>query len=258
MASNLNSAAEKTLADLFVAHSAIGADDCAVEEAIEEIMLRLPDWEVFRVGFEILGRDLPETLRYHSARHTHEVLHDALVFGLEDGLSNKELELLSIAALYHDLGFVSQQRNNESIAAGMAREIMHKCDYREEDIVAVETMILDTQLLPADGGKGLTQIPRSMLSNYLCDADLGNFGTEFFLVKSVLMYSEVTNQDFSHITQLTSERGLNYLRATLSLLEGHKWHTPAARKNRALRKEKNYTELRGIVELFSQFDSNES
>ena len=49
-----------------------------------------------------LSKELSPDLCYHSVEHTEEVLKEVVRYGVIDGLTNREIELLGIAAAYHD------------------------------------------------------------------------------------------------------------------------------------------------------------
>ena len=170
-------------------------------------------------AFEKLD-NLPAELCYHNKQHTSEVLHDALMFAMIDGeVSKKEMELLGIAAAFHDTGFVVSSKENEPIGAKFAEKSMRKHRYSEEDISQVKLMILDTQLKPVtENGKfTLRQFSNSTLSGFLLDADVSNFGRRDFPIKTDLVYTETKAQD-----------PVKFFSFVEGLLSSHSWQTEAA------------------------------
>lgn len=204
------------------------------EEKLRETVERMCTIPLVRDCLALLKKKLPHNLSYHSYAHTTDVLQDALLFGLVDALSPRSLELLAIAAVMHDMGFIQTPQANEPIAAKHARgEMLKAGGYSEQEIKLVEQMILDTALVKNDGE--IKQIPHTELSKYLLDADLGNFGRDDFLKKSELMRAEVGQDEASFRAQ------------TLQLLTSHEWYTPAAKMLRQATKDANLATLRARV-----------
>jgi predicted metal-dependent HD superfamily phosphohydrolase len=183
---------------------------------------------------EILMRlrsELSPALRYHSFEHTLDVLSEAIYFALTDQLPQREIELLAVAAAYHDAGFLKQWAHNEPIGAEMAADAMRAAgDYSEEEIALVVSMILDTQL--NDNGADYGERAHSRLARYLLDADMSNLGRGDFKEKLALLSEEFDADALKQMTQ------------TYTLLQNHCWLTPAGRTLREQQKSKNLVELK--------------
>jgi HD superfamily phosphodiesterase len=65
---------------------------------------------------------LPEGLYYHNKQHTVNVISAAVKCAELDGISSRDLELLAIAAAWHDTGYINRRNQNEIIGADLARE----------------------------------------------------------------------------------------------------------------------------------------
>ena len=205
------------------------------EEAIRKTQMELRRHPVVRETLELLARELPDTLLYHSLAHSEDVLDEVLRFGVTDGLSSRELELLAIAAACHDAGFVHSPISNEPLGAAFARERMERHGgYTGDEVALVQRMILDTALVSTEAGS--QQMPSSTLSRYLLDADLSNLGREDCFEKAELLRREV------------GEDMVPFRKNTLAFLSTHQWHTPAGRSLRQKRKEENLALLRAMVE----------
>ncbi|MFN8388741.1 MAG: HD domain-containing protein [Bdellovibrionota bacterium] len=180
---------------------------------------------------EQLSAKLPSNLRYHSAEHTMDVFSEAMYFAYTDQLSARDVELLAVAAAFHDAGFLVRSDNNEPVGAEMAVAAMRKAgEYAPEEIELVRTMILDTQLL--QNGKGYSERPSSHLSRYLLDADLSNLGREDFMDKMSLL-----GQEFG-------VNGEKQMAESFQLLKNHCWLTPAGKSLREAQKASNVESLR--------------
>lgn len=199
----------------------------------DQIVAQLRDLPLIKRAFDLLAAKSSAALFYHCIGHSEDVLREAIRFGVEDGLDQHKLELLAIAAAYHDLGFIDAvYENNEIIGARYAEEAMRKVgSYSEDDIQAVRTMILDTEVQFKN--ETVIQVPTTELSRYLCDADLSNLGREDFFEKSEQRYLELGSPD----------RNL-YRRNLIKFLSSHKWHTPAAERLRTEARDDNLQVLK--------------
>lgn len=163
-----------------------------------------------------LEQELPPELLYHSVDHTRGVMAEAVLLAYHDGKSDRELELLAVAAAYHDAGFLIRHEDNEELGAQMAKQAMlGQGGYTPEERELVGSLILDTKLVATANGP--EQQASQELSGYLLDADLANLGREDF---------------FDRLEALCAERNIARSAAlprVRILLLNHCWSTPAAR-----------------------------
>ncbi len=211
-------------------------------EVEKEVSIKIEQYKKLPIiikAFELLDK-LPEKLTYHNKAHTEDVLHEAILFGVLDGLNEKELERLAVAASWHDVGFIDRPNENEEIAIRYFKEANK--DYPLEYADEIEEMILDTTVRTIDGK--LKIIMSQSISAHLLDADLSNFGRPDFKQKA---------------RQVAAERGvkwedkterLKFLESTLTFIKNHEWHTEAGKNYRQEQKEKNIIEMeKEIAEL---------
>jgi predicted metal-dependent HD superfamily phosphohydrolase len=207
--------------------------------SIEDLENTLRAHPVVQVALARLQRELSPDLRYHTAAHTDDVLHEALLFGQHDCLSIRETELLAIAAAYHDLGFIDRRTENEGLGAELAVQAMERAGgYTPTEVHAVRVAILDTkvQMLP----QGPRQISTSRLSNYLLDADVSNLGRDDFFEKADLVRQELGIPDRTQ-----------FLKGLKVFLAAHEWYSPAAHALRSAGKERNRAALEALAVLSS-------
>ena len=210
-------------------------EDILRDPAFQRLVAQLSALPVVHTVLTTLQRELPSNLRYHAASHTSDVFHEVLFFGFADELPARELELLAVAAAYHDAGFLEAPTRNEPIAAAMAEAALVKDgSFSAEERALVRQMILDTQLITTESG--IAQQPTTRLSRYLLDADLSNLGRKDFFEKLELQREE-TGQD----------RSL-FLQRTLEFLNNHRWHTYIASRFREPQKEQNLAQLRSLAD----------
>lgn len=200
------------------------------QKELEGYLERFEELDLIKKMLTRLREDLPAEVTYHSVSHTEEVFYEALLLGLMDGVEKRDLELLAIAAVYHDSGFLVQMKANERIGADCAADAMTKVGrYSAEDIALVEQMIMDTRMLEVDGAR--KQVPTTSLSKYLLDADMGNLGRADFFEKCKLERQE---------SGLDPDVGKVQLR---NLMEAHEWHSDPALLLRQRQKERNLKTL---------------
>jgi predicted metal-dependent HD superfamily phosphohydrolase len=180
--------------------------------------------------FATLRQGLSADLYYHNVSHSEDVLQTALELGVRDDLSDRQLELLAVAAAYHDAGYLIQKDDNEPIGASMAREALTTAGgYSPEEINLVAQMIEDTRLQRQ--GERLVSIPSTALSKYLLDADLSNLGRDIFWESNQRLQRE-TNIDSATFRTLTEHVFL-----------GHSWLTPAAQLLFSHRQKENFEQF---------------
>lgn len=173
---------------------------------------------------------LPPQLVYHSSEHTEDVIEEVRRFAIADALPAREIELLTIAAAYHDAGYLDAPAPNESFGAKRARRAMEEQGgFSSEEFALVEQAIMDTALQGEP--PNLTQCSSSRFSSYLLDADLANLGRSDFF--------ECTDRVMREIGVVEAEERGKFLRNLLAFMSAHRWHTAAAESLRGAKLREN-------------------
>lgn len=89
---------------------------------------------------------LPINLTYHNLSHTQDVLHVCHHYIDIYNISNDEAELLCIAAVGHDYGYIYGAENHEVTSAEMTAAVMQRNGYSIDDIETVKAIIMATQI----------------------------------------------------------------------------------------------------------------
>ena len=110
----------------------------------------------------------PENV-YHNLRHTTEVVDAAKEIAAAEGINNEELELLLVAAWFHDLGYIKTCEGHEDLSIEYANNFLNDNNYPEEKIQKIASLI---------GATKIPQNPKNYLEEILCDADLHHLGTK--------------------------------------------------------------------------------
>ena len=127
-------------------------------------------------------KELSPKLTYHNAWHTTgDVLPAAICFASKLNVNQDDLTVLKTAILFHDLGYLQQYDNNESIGAKMAEDILPQYEYSYEQIVKITRLILATQV---------PQKPTTLLEKIICDADLDSLHRDDFIERGRVLLAE--------------------------------------------------------------------
>ena len=139
----------------------------------------------------LLKSHLQKGITYHNLSHTKEVANIAKSLGEKAELTPDEMELLLIAAWFHDVGIIFQYDLHEDKSAELCREFLTMHQYPAKKINIISQMILSTRI---------PQKPSNILEKILCDSDLAYTGTKNFNSRSQLLRLEWKNmlgQEFS-------------------------------------------------------------
>ena len=127
--------------------------------------------------YELFKDKLSPDITYHSYEHTVETAKAAVEIGVAEGLEEKSLQHVRLAAWFHDTGFVEGHDNHEERSARLAREFLLNEDLPERLIVEVERLIQSTRS---------DHEPETHEEQVLHDADIIHIGKK----KKFFRYSE--------------------------------------------------------------------
>lgn len=181
-----------------------------------------------------LDKELPEHFTYHGAHHTLDVMDAVERIAQPHELSTSKMNLLLVAAAYHDCGFIYGHENHEETGCKVAKAILPKYGFDKRSIVQICEMIMATKV---------PQNPGSVLSNILCDADLDYLGRDDFKPIADSLFKEL-----HHLNIVSNIETWN--RIQLAFLTRHEYHTDYSRKVRQPMKEQYVRELATIVEQY--------
>ena len=170
-----------------------------------------------------LETGLPDWLHYHNVKHTKYVLQQAETIAEEEGINGRDLFLVKIAALYHDIGFLVHREDHEKLGCKIVREELKDSDLTTEEINKVCGMIMATQV---------PQQPQSILEKIVADADLEYLGTANFESFSKNLYKEILNIK-PHLTKREWDE------IQINFLSGHSYHTSYCKTHKEPVKQKN-------------------
>lgn len=179
-----------------------------------------------------LTRELSPLLTYHSLGHTRDdVLPAAQRLAALAGITGEALLLLETASLYHDLGFVVQREDHESISIAIAEAVLPGLGYTPGQLEVIRDLINATRL---------PQTPRSFLAEILTDADLDVLGRDDYWSRSDALRAEWAAFGV-HSTDTEWYQG------QVEFLKGQHYFTPMARALRDAQKQANLAGLAGVL-----------
>lgn len=171
---------------------------------------------------------------YHSIEHTRRVVAATVEIAQASGLKEGEIEILQLAAWFHDTGFAVNYLANEPAGAGLAEVFLTENNYPIEKINVIKQLILATEL---------TYKPTNLFEEIIRDADLIHLGRTDFLEINNLLRKE---------WKLVIDREMNdkaWLELSLEFQKFHRFNTLYASEKYGPVKQSNIKELEELVEI---------
>lgn len=122
---------------------------------------------------KLLTEQLTEDHLYHNLAHTLAVQTACLKLGEKAGLTPEELEILQLAALFHDTGHTEKYTGHEDVSHRLARYWLEAHNYPADRMERVLSCIDVTFM---------ANRPTNELQKIIRDADLINLGSDGYLV----------------------------------------------------------------------------
>ena len=160
--------------------------------------------------------DLNVKYLYHDSRHTEDVIRQCQEIAYRESVTSEEIDLLKLAALYHDLGFLVQRANHEAAGVEIFLHEAADSEISSEDKEHIARLIMVTKI---------PQQPKSLLEAIICDADLDYLGREDFPAIAEFLYLELKS-----CGEMSDRTRWDELQ--LSFLQAHQYKTDSSRKLR--------------------------
>lgn len=123
----------------------------------------------------------PKNRVFHNLHHTLTVLEGVGEIGIAENLPNDELEMVLLAAAFHDLGHIECYSGHEEVSIRLAKKWLTEQNYPEDKIDIVLGCIGATQI---------PQNPKTILEKVVCDADLIHLSFETYPIYLEMLRSE--------------------------------------------------------------------
>lgn len=169
---------------------------------------------VFKDIYTRLENELPSYLFYHDAAHTKTVINQARFIAEKEGLSSEDINLIEIASLFHDTGFLIQAEDHEERSCELALQELPQYNFSQSQIERICGMIRATKI---------PQNPKNPSEKIVADADLFYLGTSRYEFFSEKLYKELKFLK----PEITDKEWFNI---QVDFLRSHNFHTPYAIK----------------------------
>ncbi|WP_439901100.1 Pycsar system effector family protein [Winogradskyella luteola] len=179
--------------------------------------------------FNLLKDELPNTFLYHNYTHTERVLKSIREIIEHSEVSDKEAEILEIAALLHDTGYTKGEEDHEERSVEIATEFLKEQGAGIALIDSVNECIMETKF---------KEVPKTKLGEIIRDADASHFGKKYFEEASEFLRKELEMRNVK--TYSPSEWRDENIRV---LAKSHQFYTNYAIKEWQPRKAKNLSKL---------------
>ena len=173
-----------------------------------------------------LKKELADHLTYHRYEHTIDVANVSNHYIEYYMIADHVAELIRIAAVAHDYGYVFTPNQHEERSIVELRPLL--TDYSDAQIALINGMIRATKV---------PQQPKNLYEEVLADSDLDYLGRDDYDELSSGLYKE-----FLHFGIVKNE--LDWLEIQVKFLENHKFHTDWAKTNRSDAKQRVLQRLR--------------
>jgi HD superfamily phosphodiesterase len=166
---------------------------------------------------------------YHSYNHAIEVMERSVYLWKKEWLNKEDLEILAIAWLFHDTGFVIQYDKNEAIWAKIAENYLKSILYPKDKIKLVEKIILATDVN--------YKTPKNIYEKIIKDADLDNlWKKEFFKINNSLKKELEIIKDIKI-------KDPDWVHWSIEFLKEHKYETNTQKTERNIKKQENLKKM---------------
>jgi predicted metal-dependent HD superfamily phosphohydrolase len=192
--------------------------------------------------FELFKSGDTSKLLYHNYRHTYDVFSACKEIGEASEISDEDMEVILLAAWFHDVGYLQTCENHEEKGAEIMGEFLAKHNYDSEKVAIIKACIFSTKL---------GQDPTNILEEIICDADTKVLGCSNYDQSSRLLMAE-----FAVLKDIVlSEQ--EWLAQEIDFLSNHRYYTKYAQLNFTGIKSQNLVKKQEELNKFSKKSSEQ-
>ena len=130
---------------------------------------------------QLIISEQPKNRVFHNLHHTLTVLEGARKIGKAENLNEDELEMVLLAAVFHDLGHIECYKGHEESSMRLAKEWLTEQNYSQDRISII---------LGCIGATKIPQNPKTLLEKVICDADLIHLSFKSYPIYREMLRSE--------------------------------------------------------------------
>ena len=158
------------------------------------------------------------------------------LIGWAEGLSEEELLILKLAALFHDSGHSVDYETHEEQSSKIACDILTHYQYPQDQVDVVCRLILSTKFPPS---------PKDKMEEVICDSDLDYLGRSDFIPVSNTLYQELKERNLIGTLEEWNKKQLSFIKS-------HQYYTETARNLREVNKLSQIERLEKLIEVVSE------
>ena len=177
----------------------------------------------------LLKNNLPDGCVYHNIEHTLNVVESAKLIGAHSGVSTEDMEILLMAAWFHDTGLINAYTGHEEKSIDIFKKFIGENQLPAEKIEMVAHLINATRI---------PRNPKSLLEKIICDADISHTGQKGFQVRIKLLRQEWENMLGKKYTDI------EWLNSNIDFLTNNKFNTDYAKQVFEEQRQKNLGKLK--------------
>lgn len=178
---------------------------------------------------DLLTNELSQNYLYHNLRHTQRVVKSTKEISKACALSDKEIEVLEIAAWFHDTGYTVGTKNHEKNSCIIAADFLESQGYDPKLIAKVKDIIMATEK---------DTEPKSIEDRVIRDADASHFAQKSYLETSELLREELKLLNIADYTYN------DWVDINIKMLGNqHRFYTDYAKENWQEKKDNNLKKL---------------
>lgn len=153
-------------------------------------------------------------LYFHNLGHTTTVVYAAELIGQGLGLKASEINLVKVAAWFHDAGMLKSAKDHETASADLAEKALQSWGVNTTEIEKVIGCIKATKL---------PQSPTSLLEEVICDADLYHLSQADYWHRNTQLKQEFVAMG------ICGNSNFDWLKNNARFLMSHEYFTPFAK-----------------------------
>lgn len=151
---------------------------------------------------------------YHNWMHTVQVREEAILLARLSNVQADDLEMLNLAALFHDVGFSVSYHGHEDHGIRIARQFLESVGYSKEKTEIIAGLINSTKS---------DVKPITSLESLLKDADTSSLGKPHFQIYTNSLRKELNALQGATLTKK------DWARTNLKFLAEHAYYTEVAK-----------------------------
>lgn len=157
----------------------------------------------------LLKKKLNQDYYFHNDHHTLYVLDRATEIAKHEKCTAAEIELIRVAALWHDTGYINIYYGHEEESCKLVKLYLPDFGFNNDEIDIVCGMIMATKT---------PQSPKNLLEQVVADADLEYLGTSVSEKTAMFLFKEL-----KHLYPLLTEDKWN--ETQINFLKNHQYFT---------------------------------